>query len=69
MSRRPPAEPACPCGSGAPLVDTAAAREVWCFTPTVDDEGRMGGALTRWPDYRGSYLRDCQPNQTPSNPR
>lgn len=43
-------------GSGAPLVDTAAAREVWCFTPTVDDEGRMGGALTRWPDYRGHAM-------------
>ena len=23
----------------------------------------------RWPDFRGSYLRDCQPNQTPSSPR
>ncbi|WP_232245836.1 LamG domain-containing protein [Delftia acidovorans] len=43
-------------GCGAPLVDTAAAREVWCFTPTVDDEGRMGGALTRWPDYRGHAM-------------
>ncbi len=26
-------------------------------------------AEKRWPDYRGSYHRDCQPNQTPSNPR
>ena len=23
----------------------------------------------RWPDFRGSYHRDCQPNQTPASPR
>ena len=23
----------------------------------------------RWPDFRGSYHRDCQPNQTPARPR
>ena len=23
----------------------------------------------RWPDFRGSYHRDCQPNQTPSSSR
>ena len=26
-------------------------------------------AEKRWPDYRGSYHRDCQPNQTPPSPR
>ena len=23
----------------------------------------------RWPDFRGSYHRDCQPSQTPASPR
>ena len=23
----------------------------------------------RWPDFRGSYHQDCQPNQTPASPR
>ena len=23
----------------------------------------------RWPDFRSSYHRDCQPNQTPASPR
>ena len=26
-------------------------------------------AEKRWPDYRGSYHRDCQPNQPPPSSR
>lgn len=42
--------------SGALFATAADGRTVWCFTPMVDKNGNLGGALTRWPNYPGHAM-------------
>ncbi len=42
--------------SGGPLGTITDGRTVWCFTPVVDKNGNLGGALTRWPGYAGHAM-------------
>ena len=55
MSRRPPAEPACPCGSGAPLV-ACCGRFLEGKADAPDAERLMRSRYSAFVDARGDYL-------------
>ena len=55
MSRRPPAEPACPCGSGAPLV-ACCGRFLEGKADAPDAERLMRSRYSAFVGERGDYL-------------
>ena len=55
MSRRPPAEPACPCGSGAPLV-ACCGRFLEGKADAPDAERLMRSRYSAFVGARGDYL-------------